>query len=314
MRWSWSLSTSANSRRGSKSAANAVPFTLKATCVIPRPCSRRGLPPRPAIAAPAAGIRLALPSARRGTRPPRPRSGPRRLPVPGHGFSDQTPLGLARADRRGPAREQRHRGVDAAPAVVEREDGGHAGECEVAEACCVLAEAHPGSLGRRRDLHRRDHLVIIAGGDELRPEECFPVERRITSRRPQVHARVEGRQNHRQLGGRIGVRHRPADRPAAARLRVPDIARVRYAAAAIGPPRAANALPSSAGRRPEQQPPLASVYVRKRRNARDVDKPLGRASRKFSRGTRLCPPASTRASSPYRRNSSTASSSDVGQS
>ena len=214
----------------------------------------------------------------------------------GRAPGDQRPLGVAARTGIGPAPSSA-----TAACAARREDDGGAGDREVAVRARVLGEAAPRARPAAADLDLDEQLVSLEGGVEAGRGRARRRRAPASPRaRAQVKARVERGERHRQLGGRIGVRHRPADRPAAAHLRMADQPHGLARAAASARRRAASARASPGG----SARPRAARPSRRRAGSRARSMPLmstsrsGRASRKFSSGTRLCPPASTALSSP----------------
>ena len=163
--------------------------------------------------------------------------------------------------------------------------------------------APPGHL----DL--REQFVRLERRREKAAEEVLGPARALSPRAPQVQDRVERDHAGGKLGRRIGVDDAAPDRPARPRLQMPDDA---------APPRRAGARQRRCARRararagararPAEGPSLVLSRPRDPATRFRSTTTAGRTRRMFIIGTRLCPPASTLASSPYRARRSSASS------
>ena len=220
----------------------------------------------------------------------------------GHAAADQQRLGLAGADRACRPRRSARCAHRRPASSSQRQRHRHAGQGEVAVATGELepglasvaaaaaeARSRPGSRRARSD----------AWSDSRRKKSSAATVRRPrgpTTRQLGVQAHGDGR----QLGGRIGVRQAAADR--AARRGSPrgrPSRSPRPAAAARWPSArvALDAWPGGSWRRwPGRRRVRRRTPARRRGSGRSSR--LGRASRKFSSGIRLWPPARTLASAP----------------
>ena len=114
--------------------------------------------------------------------------------------------------------------------------------------CAMLRER--GRAGRRREAHLDEQLARLERGREHRDEELLGRDRPPA----RDELRAERERADRQLGGRVGVDERAADRPAAARRRVADVTRARRAAAGTRPAQCSRSHCGSSRRRRARRP------------------------------------------------------------
>ena len=153
------------------------------------------------------------------------------------------------------------------------------------------APSRAWARGSRRASRRRERGLEDAG-EELPPGSP------LAARSARDELRVEREDHRREVGGRIAVRERAADRPAMTNLRVADLAggvRDDRAVLAEDGRRARRPCAGSAHRwRSRRRPPGRT----RGRSSRPMStRSAGRASRSFIAGSSECPPARSFASS-----------------
>ena len=184
----------------------------------------------------------------------------------------------------------------------------------MAKSPCRRATSRNATPRPRHDrkAHRDDQLVGLARGGQHVELEIGGGEHARAALRAQHHLAFEHRERQRHFRARIGVRDRAADRALVAGLEVADERqRHRQQRQLFGKLRPGQQLVLR--HRGADLDLVAEVADRSSSAMRAMSiSTAGSASRRLSIAISDCPPASTRASSPYSASSATASSTRVG--
>ena len=197
----------------------------------------------------------------------------------------------------------------AAPAASQRHHRGHAHHRVVAAPPRHLEEGGAGARRQRRDADRGQHLVGRQRRGQRAEEE---VGAPATSARRRARCAARSRRSSASITAGISEAGSAWDEVAAQRAAVADLR--------VGDLGSASARSGAAARRRRRARPRDGASwrrsrARRRRRRRSPASPATRfrststagcATRKFIAGTRLCPPARKRASSPCRAFSATA--------
>jgi hypothetical protein len=204
-------------------------------------------------------------------------------------------------------------GIGDPPVRIEADRDGHCGQREVAVALRHFEQgaAFAGTGEREADLD--DEFTGLERGGEEAGEEFAGRDVAASARSFHHHGAAEGQEGQRQFGGGVGVGDRAADRAAVPGGDVADDGE----AVGEGPDRRRlrrefeGALACEGA--DDQRAVDRFQPVETRRPLRSTTT-AGAASRRLSIGTRLCPPARGRASSPCSARRSSASASPQGRS